>query len=649
MSKLMSHSVRLRGPSRRLAAGATALAAIGALALGSAGQAAASPPSGADQAATRSAAFAQASRDFGVPQSLLEALSYSQTLWDAHPGQHNTDGGYGPMNLIDGTLFIDNGAGKDSTAEQPTAVDSLGRAATILGVDRSVLRTNATANIRGGAALLAQDQKSLGLPTGATTDPGQWYAAVAELSGSGAQNTAKTFADDVYSALGDGASRTTDDGTRVTMAAQHTTPKTAQLSKLRLTSLPSNPNIECPPGLACEWVPAPYEKYGAASGDYGNYDKAARDTPAGPKVDYIVIHDTEGSWDTSLQLVQDPTYLGWHYTVRSSDGLIAQHIATKNVGWHAGNWYINAHSIGIEHEGFAAQGATWYSESLYRNSARLVRYLAKKWNIPLDRAHIIGHDNVPGINAANVASMHWDPGPYWNWEHYFDLLRAPLDARHGLPSRHIVRILPGFDNNQQPVTGCTTAGVACDRQGTNFVYLHTQPDADSPLVSDVDMHGSNPSTTDVADVAARATAGQDFAVADRSGDWTAIWYLGQKSWFYNPKTQPTAIAYSGFLVLPKPGVAAVTTYGRAYPETAAYPAGIPDQGTAPLDYKLLAGQAAVLSDAGVETDYYRAVTYDTPPPADHIDIRGTTKYLQISFGHRIMYVKASDVVVLPAL
>ena len=92
----------------------------------------------------------------------------------------------------------------------------------------------------------------------------------------------------------------------------------------------------------------------------------------------------------------------------------------------------------------------------------------------------------------------------------------------------------------------------------------------------------------------------------------------------------------------------MTTYGRAYPETSAYPAGIPDQGTAPLDYKLLAGQAAVLSDANVETDYYRAVTYDTPPPADHIDIRGTTKYLQISFGHRIMYVKASDVVVRPA-
>lgn len=636
--------VRSRGPARRLVAGASALAAIGALAIGS------SPHAVADPHATgRTAAFHQASAEFGVPESLLEALSYSQTRWDAHAGEHNTDGGYGPMNLIDGTLYAADGADKGTGAPDPASVDTLGRAAKLLGVDRAELRTDAAANIRGGAALLAQEQHSLGLPTGTGTDPGRWYAAIAAASGSSTRSAARTFADDVYTALADGASRTTDDGQHVTMQARPTAPQTTQLNKLHLMTSASNPNIECPAGLDCEWIPAPYEKYGDAPGDYGNYDKAPRDTPAGPSVDYIVLHDTEASWDTTLQLVQDPTYLGWHYSIRSADGHIAQHIATKNVGWHAGNWYINEHSIGIEQEGFAAQGATWFSEPLYRNSARLVRYLATKWNIPLDRAHILGHDNVPGTTAAGVRSMHWDPGPYWDWEHYFDLLGAPLDAQQGKPSSQIVRILPGFDDNQQPVTGCTTAGQPCDSQGTNFVYLHTEPNADSPLVKDIDLHtDGTPSTTDVADVGARAVAGQDFAVADRSGDWTAIWYLGQKGWFYNPADHPTAVPYQGFLVVPKPGVAAAATYGRAYPESSAYPAGIPDQGTAPLDYRLSTGQAAVLTDATVPTDYYRAVTYDTPPPADHIDIRGTTKYLQISFGHRIMYVKASDVDIVPA-
>ena len=83
--------------------------------------------------------------------------------------------------------------------------------------------------------------------------------------------------------------------------------------------------------------------------------------------------------------------------MRSSDGHVAQHVNPKNVGFHAGNWYVNMHSVGIEHEGFAATGATWYTESMYRSSAALVKHLATKYGIPLDRAHIIGHDQVPGI------------------------------------------------------------------------------------------------------------------------------------------------------------------------------------------------------------------------------------------------------------
>lgn len=34
-----------------------------------------------------------------------------------------------------------------------------------------------------------------------------------------------------------------------------------------------------------------------------------------------------------MKLVQDPTYVSWHYTIRSSDGQIAQHVATKDVAW----------------------------------------------------------------------------------------------------------------------------------------------------------------------------------------------------------------------------------------------------------------------------------------------------------------------------
>ena len=53
-----------------------------------------------------------------------------------------------------------------------------------------------------------------------------------------------------------------------------------------------------------------------------------------------------------IDLVQDPTYVSWNYSLRSTDGHIAQHVKAKDVAWHAGNWYVNAKSIGLEHEGF---------------------------------------------------------------------------------------------------------------------------------------------------------------------------------------------------------------------------------------------------------------------------------------------------------
>ena len=650
----MTSSTQTRRTRRTGVALASTVSILGALSLGSAQATAA--PTGAGSDATEQA-FAQASHEFGVPQPVLEAVSYSQSRWEAHVGEHNTDGGYGPMNLVDGTLFAAGQAeGKAATdgsldAVVPAQVDTLGQAASLLGVERDVLRKDTAANIRGGAALLAAKQRALGLAQGPSTEPGQWYAAVASASGSPEEADAGAFADDTYAVMSAGAARTTSDGNAVELKATPAKPEKGQLEKLKLHKKQANPNIECPKTVDCEWVPAPYEKTGPNPSSYGNHDLAERATPAGPTVDYIVIHDTEASWAMTLKLVQDPTYVSWHYSLRSSDGHIAQHVPTKDVAWHAGNWYMNGHAIGLEHEGFAATGATWYSEAMYRSSAKLVRYLADKYDIPMDRAHIIGHDQVPGISPSYVKGMHWDPGPYWDWEHYFQLMGAPLEASHGKPSQDIVRILPGFEPNQQVVTGCTSAGAPCDPQGTNFVYLHPEPSDSSPLVKDVGLHPDNSdSTTYVSDIGARATAGVEYAVADRQGDWTAVWYLGQKAWFYNKDQKKSAKNVGGSLVVPKAGVAAAPLYGRAYPEAAAYAPypGVPVQSVYALQYSIPAGQRAVLSDATVSTDYYRASTFDGQPPSDHVDVRGQDRYYQVSYGHRTMFVRAADVDIIPA-
>jgi hypothetical protein len=62
----------------------------------------------------------------------------------------------------------------------------------------------------------------------------------------------------------------------------------------------------------------------------------------------------------------------------------------------------------------------------------------------------------------------------------------------------------------------------------------------------------------------------------------------------------------------------------------------------PLQYTIAAGQR-YLTAGLVPTDYYYAKTIDNSLPGDHTDVVGKDKYLQIQLGHRIAYVKASDV------
>lgn len=461
---------------------------------------------------------------------------------------------------------------------------------------------------------------------------------MARYSGADDARTAAGFADDVYDVLRQGQSRTTDSGQRVTLpASPGLTADRAQLGRLGLRSpaAPAGSRLECPYTVSCVSVPAPYEEFG--DGDYGNHDKA--DRPRDQRVDAIVIHDTEGSWETTLKLIKDPTYVSWHYTIRSADGLIAQHVPTKDVAWHAGNWYVNAHSVGIEHEGFLAAPDAWYTEAMYRASARLVRYLAHKYGLPLDRQHIIGHDNVPGTTPATIKGMHTDPGPYWDWAHYFRLLGSPFVRTAG-PRGGLVTIRPDYDRHRPVYTDCVKPGQPCAPHGSTAVRLHTGPSESAPLVQDIGLRpDGGPSTTGVNDTGARATTGQRYAVAERRGEWTAIWYLGQKAWFHNPAKQPTAVDAKGLVITPKAGRTDIPVYGRAYPEQAAYPAGVPVQAVTPLPYKLLAGQRYAVGNR-VRGEYFYAPTYDV---SKHAVVRGKDVYYEIQVGHRVGYVRAADV------
>ena len=591
--------------------------------------------------------FTSAAATYHVPAAVLAAVSYGQSRWEDHAGAPSTSLGYGPMHLIDGAAA--QKAREEAGKQGAEVIDTLGRAAQLTGLSKETLRTDPAANIKGAAAVIAANQRALGHATGTGTDPATWYAAVATSSGFATAGSQRTFADDVMADLRKGVSKHTS-GTKLLLAPHRVGDVTPQRRVIEARAKEaarrhSSGGIDAPRGLGVEWIEAPYEQYGPDPGDYGNHDLAFR--PRTPSINQIVIHDTECSYDEALKLVQEPTYLAWNYTVRSSDGHIAQHLHPKDVGWHAGNWYVNTHSIGVEHEGYAPQGATWFSEPMYRKSARLIRYLCREYDIPMDRAHILGHDQVPAILTPYIPGMHWDPGPFWDWEHYFELMGAPLHrGTTGQPisAGDVVRILPGFDDNHQPVSGCgDDSTAACPIQGTNFVTLHTGPSNDAPLVNDPGLHqNGQPASTYVSDISARAAAGTDFVVADVDGDWTAIWYLGVKAWFSNPHDRPTARSVRGARTVTAQGDAA-PIYGRCYPEASAYQNPDDVQAVEPLLYNAGAGQAYVVVDSDVPTDYYKAKTFSLDTPDDHIDIVGRDRYLMVSFGHRIGYVRADDV------
>jgi N-acetyl-anhydromuramyl-L-alanine amidase AmpD len=594
-------------------------------------------------------AFAAAAREFGVPESVLLSVSYNESRWEHHNGAPSTAGGYGPMHLtqIDSAPRLDGKGdevdrGSRRIPDDPS-LHTLDAAAALLGVSPDLLKRDPAQNIRGGAALLAQYARDTVGTTPA--DEADWYGAVAKYSGSQESAVALDFADTVYATIRQGAARTTSDGQQVRLPAKNVAPNTSTADSLHLRNTKYT-GADCPNGLACRVIPAAYQLNNPDDlGDYGNYDLATRESN-GLDIQYIVIHDTEIPYNTTINLFQNPfAYVSSHYVLRAADGQITQMVDNKNVAWHAGNWYINGHAIGFEHEGVAIEGASWYSEQLYRSSARLARYLADKYGIPLDRAHIIGHDDVPGPTPFFQTRMHWDPGPFWDWAHYMALLGAAINPS-GSDKGNIVTIRPNFATNTPPLTYCYTSTDCRDvpLQSASFVYMYTAPSFDAPLIDDPALPG--PGTTLAPDWGDKAATGQQFYRAETQGDWDAVYFGGQKAWFYNPGHNTNTVPGSGILVTPKAGQPSIPVYGRAYPEAAAYPPGIPVQSIVPIQYSIPAGQIYVAKDR-VKADYYWAPTF-TLDPADHVVVEGQTEYYLIFFNHRLAFLKASDVDVVSA-
>ncbi|MEV8360678.1 N-acetylmuramoyl-L-alanine amidase [Streptomyces niveus] len=140
------------------------------------------------------------------------------------------------------------------------------------------------------------------------------------------------------------------------------------------------------------------------------------DRPDDFAVDRVIIHVVQGSYRTALKVFKDPAHqAATHYVVRK-DGHVAQMIRELDVAYQAGNRSYNERGVGIEHEGFVDRPED-FTDDMYESSARLTAGICRRYAIPVDRTHIIGHVEVPGTD-------HTDPGPHWDWDRYMKLVRA---------------------------------------------------------------------------------------------------------------------------------------------------------------------------------------------------------------------------------
>ncbi|MCP9959296.1 N-acetylmuramoyl-L-alanine amidase [Streptomyces sudanensis] len=625
------------------------------------------------------AGFERAAREFDVPVSVLMAVSYRQTRWESHDGLPSTTGAYNVMALtqVDPEDLEDgHGHGDDehrlahmnrsgdpnvekhfdaekalkSVRKKPVDTDdprlhTLDEAAGLIDASPEAVREDPAQSVRAGAALLAEYQREA---TGSLPDdPGAWYPAVARYSQAPDRKGAQLFAKRVFESIRTGEQRITGDGQRLSLPADPSV-KPAPSAKVPLAatfaSASAVPLPDCPTGLNCDFRPAAY-KQNSGPDDWGNYNVANR--PAnGHDIRYIAIHDTEGSYDGSLAVFQNSnTYASAHYMVRASDGLVTQLVENKNEAWHAGNKTLNVHSIGIEHEGYAIKEGSWYTEPQYESSAALVKHLAAKYGIPLDREHIIGHDEIPGVLDTKVRAQHWDPGPFWDWNHYMSLMGAPTGAGGAggpLKAGQLVRFVPPFTTANQPKL--TNNGTAVTPQPANFGYLYTSPSTGSATIGDPYLGAQT--WSEGWNWGNKLVAGGTYVVAEARNDWTAIWYGGQKAWFRNPGGQYTAPVKSGTVLRAKAGVT-VKVYGRSYPEDAAYAGtGVPvqDQNTAHLTkYSLPAGQLYTLAGAAVPGTYYYGGTFDGTGTGSRTLVRGSNSFYPIRYNHRFAWVSADDV------
>jgi hypothetical protein len=318
------------------------------------------------------ATFSAAGAELGVPARLLRAISYVETRWQMVEG-HEEHAGLPPAH---GLMALRGERLREGAARS--------------GLTEMLVRTDVAANVRGAAALLRGYADALGV---VDNDVDAWVPVVARYSGIEAGAGQQAYVRDVYAVL----------------AGRRSTPASA----LTLHGVSGDP---CETPLT--------DQIGAVWRASPNFDE--RMPGDGGRVHLVIIHSCEGSYAGCWSWLASPSsHVSAHYVVREDGAEITQLVRESSRAWHIAALYdstlnsghegklhgtqSNHFTIGVEHAGFASQ-TSWPVEQIDA-SARLVCDVAKRWQIPRDRLHIVSHAQLQPHNRT-------DPGSGWPWADY---------------------------------------------------------------------------------------------------------------------------------------------------------------------------------------------------------------------------------------
>ncbi len=345
-------------------------------------------------------AFSSASKAYNVPEDLLKAVSYAQTRYN-NIIENNNDRGPEVQPQVYGIMGLrnDNWFGH-----------SLIEGANLIHQPADIVAVNASLNIQAAAALFSSIADSLKIDR---SNLNNWRPVLEEFSGIPQKNIRPFFTFDVFKVLSDG---TNLEGITISSKAEINMNQFSEEvnPKNKMKNVESVTDQSDYPGAV--WSPSP------------NFYNDNNFNPM-----FLVVHDTEGGFASSLSWLQNPqSSASAHYIIRSSDGYIVQMVHEKFAAWHVSCW--NRYMIGVEHEGYVST-PSYFTDAMYKASAGLYRHFIETWGVPLDSNHVIGHwqwefpwwqtyikQNYPYIDP--TCNNHTDPGKYWDWNKYFNLIRS---------------------------------------------------------------------------------------------------------------------------------------------------------------------------------------------------------------------------------